>query len=198
MHGDDHLTAIDLLDRATGAIAPRGLRRALRLHRRRRRDRLAAARDRARRARLRADRRRSSAKSGPLARAAATPTCSRPASPASSPAATCASARSSASPPPSARAAWPSPSSTSTCARSANPPQPQPNAIRDGDLRQDCPEPALRRFCATFVRNPRRYGNFPRPARLTWRPRLPYDDARRMLMARALDVVIGCGGRAGT
>ena len=53
-------------------------------------------------------------------------------------------------------------------------------------------------ICATFVRNPCRYGNFPRPARLTWRPRLPYDDARRMLMARALDVVIGCGGRAGT
>ena len=51
-------TAIDIRDNDQRRGAPARLRRALRLHRRRRRDRLAAGRDRARRARLRADRRR--------------------------------------------------------------------------------------------------------------------------------------------
>ena len=96
------------------------LGRAFRLHRRRCRDGLAAAGDRARRARLRAHR-RGRAGLRIAGRSTATPTCWRPACPASSPAATSASRWSSASPRRSARAAWRSPSSTSSCARRSAP-----------------------------------------------------------------------------
>ena len=106
-----------------GARRHRGLParvgRPLHLHRRRRADRVAAARDRARPARLRAHRHRRErrARGGS---SSATPTCSRRASPASSPAATSGSDPSSASPRPSGRAAWRSPSYTST---SGSPPR---------------------------------------------------------------------------
>ena len=82
---------------------------------------VAAARDRARPQRLRAHRLRR-APTERWTSSTATPTCSRRASRASSPAATCASAPSSAWPPRSARAAWRSPSCTSTCATSRREP----------------------------------------------------------------------------
>ena len=107
------LEAIDVRNADDRRDDPARVGRALHLHRRRRRDGVAAARDRARPPRLRAHglrraRRRRAGSS------TATRTCSRRASRASSRAATSASARSSASPPPSARAAWRSPSCTST------------------------------------------------------------------------------------
>ena len=96
--------------------APR-VRRAVHLHRRRRRDGLAAARDRARsEGRLRPHGRRRRGVGTLGARARPVPARDERAR-ASSRAATCASARSSVSPQPSARAAWPSPSCTSTCAK---------------------------------------------------------------------------------
>ena len=56
VHGDKHLTAIDIRDSATATGAPTRLRRSVRLHRSRRRDRVAAGGHRARCARLYPDR----------------------------------------------------------------------------------------------------------------------------------------------
>ena len=75
-----------------GGVDARRVGRALHLHRRGRRDRMAAARDRARRPRLRPHGRRTCAQQGG-GRWNATRTCSRRASRASSPAATCGSRR---------------------------------------------------------------------------------------------------------
>jgi thioredoxin reductase len=58
VHGDSHLTAIDIRSRGRRRCRAARVRRAVRVHRRRRRDRMAAGRHRARRARLPADRRR--------------------------------------------------------------------------------------------------------------------------------------------
>ena len=117
-HGDASLEAIDVRDCRDRRDDPAGVRRALHLHRRGRRDRLASAGDRARPKGLRPDRHRVPPRAA--GSSTATRTCSRRASPGSSRAATSASARSSASPRPSARAAWRSPSCTSTCARPAD------------------------------------------------------------------------------
>ena len=89
VHGDDHLTAIDVGDRAQRRGAPRGLRRPVRLHRRGRRDRLAAAeiaRDQRGYVLTGSD----VVKAGRWAAAARPLSCWRPACPASSRAATCA------------------------------------------------------------------------------------------------------------
>ena len=84
VHGDAGLSEVDLLDAATGTTTHRNLRRGLRLHRRRRRNRLAAGRSRARPARLHPHRHEPPERDGPLDRDA-TPTFSRRAFPASSP-----------------------------------------------------------------------------------------------------------------
>ena len=90
-HGDASLEAIDVRNAETGRDDPARVGRPLHPDRRGCRDGVAAARDRARRPRLRADRHRRGRRRR-LGVATATPTCSRPASRASSPAGTSGSA----------------------------------------------------------------------------------------------------------
>ena len=92
VHGDVSLEAIDVRDSATARDDPARVGRAVHLHRRRRADGLAAARDRARPPGLRAHRLRHARQPG-AGRSTAIPTSSRRAFPASSPAATSGSAR---------------------------------------------------------------------------------------------------------
>ena len=113
MHGDGHLAAVEIVNNKTGRGADAADPGAVQLHRRGAAHRLAAAGDRD------ATRRGSSAPGRPwrsrrTGRAGGSRSCWRPAGPACSPPATCAPARSSASPRPSARGRWRSSSSTST------------------------------------------------------------------------------------
>ena len=131
-HGDDSLEAIEVRDSDDRRDHPTGVGRALHLHRRRRRDGAGCQRR---------------SRSTVMASCSPARTCSaagrweldrdpyllETSVPGSSPAATSAQRRSSASPPPSARAAWRSPSCTSTCVRP--PPNRSPNVPTHPDRR---------------------------------------------------------------